>query len=398
MGAFKRLMSYGEALSAVCAARIPLASRDVATTQALGCLLAEDVVAPSDSPPFDRAAMDGYAVRAADTFAATAGAPVTLPLVASLAAGDVPSQALHAGEAMRIMTGAQMPPGADAVVMQEHAVEVAGSVRMTAPVVPLTHVSQRGEDIAAGATVLAAGSRLSPHAVALLISLGVRSCRVWTMPSVAVVTTGDELVAYGDEVPAGKIIDSNGPMLSAILGRCGCPVTYRAHARDSPDEITAALAAARAMADIVLVTGGSSFGERDYAQRLVAGLDIHGVAIKPGKPFGFAPGPVPVFLLSGYPVAAFVQIYLFVIPYLEALTGATILSRVTLPLAEGVSTSLGRAEVVRASVRDGTVVPLRRSGSSRLTSLAWAEGYVLSSPLREGMGEGDKYLFTSFLE
>jgi molybdopterin molybdotransferase len=148
-------------------------------------------------------------------------------------------------------------------------------------------------------------------------------------------------------------------MLASIATACGCAVCDCLQVPDDPEALRDALVRVRASSDIVLVTGGSSFGDKDYAREVIGGLVFHGVAVKPGKPFGFSAGTPPVFMMSGYPVAAFMQMYLFFIPYLEASTGASLLTRVALPAGEQLATSLGRAEVVRARVLDGVVMPIR---------------------------------------
>jgi molybdopterin molybdotransferase len=393
MGKFKRLLPYPEALDIIKGHALPLPSEAVGILSSRGRIVAADVVSDSASPPFDRAAMDGFAVIAADTQAAGA----RLAIVDSLSAGSVPSRTVAHGEAIRVMTGAMMPNGADAVLMQEYASDVDGdSIAVNKAVAPGTHISRKGEDIAQGQVVLRRGTLLAPEHVALLASLGIPSVHCHIMPRVAIIVTGDELVSPGSAAPEGSIIDTNSGMLASIATACGCAVCDCLQVPDDPEALRDALVRVRASSDIVLVTGGSSFGDKDYAREVIGGLVFHGVAVKPGKPFGFSAGTPPVFMMSGYPVAAFMQMYLFFIPYLEASTGASLLTRVALPAGEQLATSLGRAEVVRARVLDGVVMPIRRSGSSKLSSLAWADGYVLSSQRDEGITKGDTYLFTYF--
>jgi molybdenum cofactor synthesis domain-containing protein len=310
-----------EILSAVTA----LAPVAVDLADAHGLVLAADVVAGEDVPPFANTAMDGYAVRAVDTAGATADAPMRLRVVGELPAGRAPSTPVGAGEAIRIMTGAPMPAGADAVVMVERtATDGADGVLVQMEVVGGLHVRAAGGDLTTGEVVFPAGTRLAAAHVGVLRSVGATTVQAFPRPRVGVLSTGDELVESGPLEP-GKIRDSNRPMLLALAREAGMEAVDLGRAPDDEDTITRMLEDALERCDAVLTSGGVSVGDYDYvkaALERLGSLQWRQVAIKPAKPLAFGVvRDTPLFGLPGNPVSSLVSFELFARPALLQLAG-----------------------------------------------------------------------------
>jgi molybdopterin molybdotransferase len=351
----------------------------VALGDARGRVLAAAVVAARPLPGFDNAAMDGYAVRAADV-------PGTLPIASAVAAGATRVAPLVAGTAARILTGAPMPPGADAVVLQED-VEVVGA-RVTLPAA--THgenVRRAGEDVAIGELAVCAGVRLGVGELGLLAALGAGEVAVGRAPRVAVIATGDELVDVSVAPQPGQLVDSSAYALAAAIADAGGTVVRREIVRDDAAAIAAAVAAALRDCDAVVTTGGVSVGDRDHVRAALAAagcrLEAWKVAMKPGKPFAFGhDGRAPVFGLPGNPVSAVVAFELFVRPALLAMQGAAVVTRSRAPvaLASGYRKAAGRAHYLRARVTrdDGQLVARThaKQGSAMLSSLVGCNALV----------------------
>jgi molybdopterin molybdotransferase len=317
----------------------PVGVEDVDLEAAVGRYLATAPRARVPAPPHTCSAMDGYAVRAGDV-----AGPCALPVIGAVYAGDVP-RALAPGEAMRIFTGATLPQGADAVVREE-AVRAEGSLaRFAAAARPGENVRRAGEDVAAGDLALAPGTRVGARQAALLAAVGATHVSVHRRIRVAVLSTGDEVVS-------GRTPDSNGAALAALVRALGADPSRRA-VGDRLDEVAAAITAALAEADAVVTVGGVSVGERDHVPaalaRLGADVRVHGVPMKPGKPFLFAlAGGKPVFGLPGSPSACLVAFEVFARPALLALAGAARRERPALPLrlAEAAAGRPGRARIL----------------------------------------------------
>jgi molybdopterin molybdotransferase len=324
----------------------PVGVEDVDLEAAVGRYLATAPRARVPAPPHTCSAMDGYAVRAGDV-----AGPCALPVIGAVYAGDVP-RALAPGEAMRIFTGATLPQGADAVVREE-AVRAEGSLASFAAAArPGENVRRAGEDVAAGDLALAPGTRVGARQAALLAAVGATHVSVHRRIRVAVLSTGDEVVS-------GRTPDSNGAALAALVRALGADPSRRA-VGDRLDEVAAAITAALAEADAVVTVGGVSVGERDHVPaalaRLGADVRVHGVPMKPGKPFLFAlAGGKPVFGLPGSPSACLVAFEVFARPALLALAGAARRERPALPLrlAEAAAGRPGRARILWARLEPG---------------------------------------------
>lgn len=375
----------------------PLAAEVVDVRDCAGRVLAEDLHSALDVPGFARSAMDGYALRGEDSFGASDYEPVELELVGETLPGRRFAGALRAGQAVRVMTGAPLPDGADAVVRAEVCSERAGRVALREAAPPGKNVGQRGEDIRAGDFVLPGGRRLRPQDAGLLASIGVGRPRCVREPRVRLVITGDELVPAGARPEPPFIVDSNSVVLRALVQRDGGVVLPHALLPDRVDAIRAALL--EPGADVILVSGGSSVGSEDHAPRLVAEvgrLDFHGIAMRPSSPAGLGrigdlAAPTWVFLLPGNPVSCLCAYEFFAGPTLRALGGRSRAwphRRLRLPLARKLASAIGRTDYVRVRIEAGRVEPIATAGASILSSTVRAAGAVIVPRGSEGLPEG----------
>ncbi len=371
----------------------PLPAETVSLGDGAGRVLAADVRSTVDVPGFARSAMDGYALRGEDSFGAAEYTPLELRLVGVALPGRPFAGRVARGEAVRIMTGAPLPEGADAVAMAETCEEEGGVVRVSEAVSPKKNVGAAGEDVRAGELLLGAGRRLRPQDVGALASIGCGQVLVVRRPRVSLVITGDELLPVGARPEGASIVDSNSPMLAALIARDGGAVLPYAILPDRAERIREALLAPDA--DVVLVSGGSSVGQEDHAPRLVAELgtlDFHGISMRPSSPAGV--GRVAgrlVFLLPGNPVSCLCAYEFFAGPTLRALGGrprAWPHRRVRVPLARKISSAIGRTDYVRVALESGRAVPIATSGASILSSTVHAAGCVIVPRELEGMPEG----------
>jgi len=370
------LPSIDEALARVLEHVRPLPDEEVAVADAAGRVLAAAAVARVDLPPFASSAMDGYAVRAADT-------PGALVVAGHSAAGHPSDATLAAGQAIAISTGAVVPDGADAVVPVERT-RVAGAAVVVEHVRPGENVRPRGGDIAAGDAVLPAGAECGPAQLGALAAAGLETVRCARRPRVAVLATGSELRRPGEPLGPGEIYESNTVMLAAQLRRAGADAVVHDAVADDADAMRAALEQGLE-ADVLLTSGGVSVGEHDLVRGLLAELGaaevFWRVAVKPGKPVAFSTrGSTLVFGLPGNPVSSFVGFELFVRPALAALQGAVDPRPVFLPgrLEVSLQRNAARDELVRARIGDGGLAtPLRGQESHMIARAAHANGLVL---------------------
>ena len=390
MREFKRLTPYRKALEMVLNDLSGIEEAEEAPLdEAIGRVLAEDVESPMDLPPFDRAAVDGYALRAEDTFQAREYRPVELKVIDEIAAGEESREKVESGTAVKLLTGAKVPEGANAVLMQEMAERKGEKILVLRPVAPGQNVAFAGEDVKKGEVVLREGDVLRPQDVSLLKALGFKTARVKRKPRVGIIVTGSELIEGFDEVAMkrGRIPESNSVMLKGLVKEYfGEPVFYGVFPDDEA-AIRGAIERARNESDIVLVTGGSAFGDRDFAHRFV-NLLFHGCTNKPGRPIGYGER---VFIMSGYPVAVFAQFHLYVKHALAKLVGAKSYEvKVRAELTERIPSQLGRHEFVKVFYRGGKASPIKRRGSGIISSLVESNGYIEIPEDSEGYLEGEE--------
>ena len=375
------------------ASGIGMKTENVPLFSAVGRTLAADLTSAEDVPAFDRTTVDGYAVRAADTFGAGAAIPAQINVIGAIAMGEAPRFSLQAGECAAISTGGMLPHGADAAVMVEHTDEAHGLCLVYRAVAPGENVTRRGDDIAAGNIVLHKGTRIGAPQIGVLSALGIYEIPVFKKPVVAVISTGDELV---HESPAlGQVRDVNGYLLSALIERAGGEPLFFGAVADNRQKIADALLDCLERADAVLISGGSSAGTRDMTVGILDELGevfFHGIAMKPGKPtiFGKANGK-SVFGLPGHPLAAYFVFRLIVAEYLRTVLSQSADKPVrTAVLATNIPSNHGREEYICVHINEnGEAVPLHTK-SGVISVLSAADGFIRIPRDTEGLARGAK--------
>jgi molybdopterin molybdotransferase len=367
----------------------PLASLDLTLADAHGCILDEGVEAAFPLPPFDNSAMDGYAVRSSDVATASEQSPVVMPVIGDIAAGTTTAYSVQPGLCVRIMTGAPMPPGADAVVPVESSDGGVAQVAITAPAPVGQHVRPAGSDAAAGTEVLARGAHLGATQVGLLAAVGRDRVRVRPRPRVVVLSTGSELVDPGSPLSYGKIYDSNSTLLTAAAREAGAIAFRVGIVPDDPGTLLNTLEDQLIRADAIVTSGGVSVGAYDVVKEVltrVGSVQFDKVAMQPGMPQGFGtigPDNTPFFGLPGNPVSSYVSFEVFVRPALRRMIGVEPLSRpvVRARVSEPLRSPPGRRSYLRAflSVEAGAYVvrPVGHPGSHLIASLAAANALIV---------------------
>ena len=399
MGQFLEAVTPDEARRIL--SRFPAITRreQIELADANGRVLCEDVLVPEPLPAFDRSLMDGYAVRARETFGAGESSPAYLALAGRIAMGATAPGPLPEGAAFEISTGGSMPAGADAVAMIEHCREAgAAQVEVGRAVVPGENVLKAGEDLAVGAVLVRRGRRLRPQDVLALASLGVGEVHVFARPRVAILSTGDELVPVDVKPGPGQVRDANGWALAAQMEEAGATAVRLGICRDEPVLLEAAVRTALPEVDALFVSGGSSQGARDSTAQVLArfgppGVLAHGISVAPGKPTILAgAGAKPLLGLPGHPVSSLVVTRLFVNPLLRRLGGESgpldpFAGRIKATLARSVASKPGREDWVRVSLADGVAEPLLK-GSGAVSTALRADGLVCIPLDAEGLAAG----------
>ncbi|WP_181704114.1 molybdopterin biosynthesis protein [Chthonobacter albigriseus] len=389
----------------------PLGSERVPLDEAVGRVLAADIAAPVDAPPFDRALVDGFAVRAADLAGASEAAPAVLRLLPEvIACGVQPTLTVEAGTATAIATGGPLPRGADAVVMVEHT-EPAGpdAVAVAKAANPGQFVGYAGSDIARGETLLRRGAVIGAREIGMLATCGLGDVPVFVKPRVAVISTGDELVEPGRPLRPAAVFDANGPIVAAALRENGCSAVRLGALPDDPEILAREIRRAHTEHDAVILSGGTSKGAGDLTYRIVAdlgapGIVVHGVALKPGKPLLLAVADgKPVVVLPGFPTSAMFTFHDIVLPVLREMAGlpprGAASVQATVPVR--VASELGRAEFVMVSLLNGPDGPLAYplgKGSGAVTAFARADGFFAVDALADAMPAGSKVTVTLLSE
>src|SRR5262245_10469550 len=382
MRPIRETIPFEEARALIVEAGAPVARTErVALRDALNRVVAAPVRSTLDVPPFDRAAMDGFAVRAEDTFGAGRHEPKTLRAIEKIYTGQVPQRAVGHGECIEIATGAPMPEGADAVVMVEETERGADDeVRIFTPVYPRQHVGRRAADIAAGAAVLPDGELLAPSRIGALAAVGAMEIEVVAKPRVAILSTGNEIVDPGERLGPGQIYDINRFTLASLVSAHGGVPVVLSSAPDTLDALSAAIDTALAE-DVIVFSGGSSVGERDLILDVLKARGevlFHGVAVKPGKPtvFGRVAGK-PVLGMPGYPTSCLSNGYMLLVPMLRRMARLPEHHPriVRVPLARRIVSTTGRHQFYTVRLVDGSAAPAFKA-SGDITSMAHADGYI----------------------
>lgn len=378
MRPLKELIPLDEALRMVMDVARPVERRErVDLADALRRVAAEDVLSPRDVPLADRAAMDGYALRAEDTLA---GSPAVLRRIETLYAGSIPKRVVSSGTCAEIATGATLPRGADAVVMVEDTVSDGDEVRVRRVVRAGEHVYRRGDDLHKGSPVVREGEVLTPAKLGALAAIGRDRTAVFARPRVAILTSGDEVIPPGRPIRAGQVYDVNSQTLAAVVSENGGEPVRLGPVRDRLDALRAALRRAR-KADLVVLSGGSSVGEKDLivdVLRSEGEVLFHGISVRPGKPTVLGRvGRVPVLGMPGNPTSCLNNAYVILAPMLRRMARRPppIERIVEVPLAERVVSVRGRTDFVTVRLVDGRAVPASK-GSGAITSMAHADGYL----------------------
>jgi len=394
------LMPIDEALARLLdKASVTAGVESVAVEAAVGRVLAESPIAAVDVPPADNSSMDGYAVCIADL---DAEQETALPISARIPAGQAPGT-LQPGSCARIFTGAEIPAGADAVVMQEQTRIEGDHVVFPAGVKPQANIRPKGQDIEQGAATLAQGTRLQPADLGVLASTGLAEVKVYKPLRVALLCTGDELVEPGQPLAAGQIYNSNRFILAGLVEKLGMQLVNLGRVRDTAEDTARALREAAQQADLIISTGGVSVGEEDHVKAEVeklGSLDLWRIKIKPGKPlaYGQVQG-VPFFGLPGNPASSLITFCLFARPYLLKMQGATLDKPLLMQLPAGFTRTraIVRQEYLRARFEDGRVMPFANQSSGVLSSASWANGLAVVPPDTQ-VAEGDLIGFIPFSE
>ncbi len=397
-------ISLKEARGIVLGAAVETGAESVRFNESLFRILAKDVFSGIDNPPFDRAMMDGYAVVSSDTAEATSKRPVSLRIVGSISIGDAPGFTVKKGEAARIMTGAPVPEGADCVLRVEDSKEKDEMVRLFSSIEPSRDISPIGEDVKRGGLLLKKGRLLKPQDLGILAATGNHTVSVKKKPRVLIASTGSELLEPGEEMRPGSIYDINTYTVSALVENLGGMPEVYGIIKDDELELERLL---KSDFDVLILSGATSVGEKDFVPNVIkrcGSILFHGVNVRPGSPVGF--GIVegkPVFMLPGFPVSCFTTVELLVTPFLQKMLGREVVPpypAVTGVLKEPIRSQKGTSTFVRAQItKKGDVFevrPIAHKGSSLISTLTAADGYVLVDEEREGLAPGESvtaYLF-----
>ncbi len=388
---FRKLMTFEEAQRAIRDQFKPvfLGEEDAVLLESYNRVLNENIVSTLDIPPFNRSTVDGYAVKAADTFGADENEPATFRVSGTVNIGEQPNIVLAKGEAIEIVTGAPIPEGADAVVMVEDTERESDELHVFSVVTVNENIMKKGSDIKKGATVLKKGKVLGSSEIGVLAALGLTKVKVLKIPVIAVLSTGGEITEPGKVLPAGKIYDINAFSLSTAVIESGAKPVYLGVVPDDKVALSKALQNAVASSDMVITSGGVSVGPRDYTPQIVdslgkPGIIVYGIAVKPGKPttVGFL-GDKPIFSLPGHPTSALLIFYLLARPLIQQLAGRPVapMKNVRAFAGSRMFSAKGRRTFVMVNLefdKDCRLLaePVESGASGAISTLANADGFV----------------------
>jgi molybdenum cofactor synthesis domain-containing protein len=391
---FKSTISIDDARALLRAGVTPIARTEtIEVGRAAGRVAAADLASTIFVPPFSRSAMDGYAVRADDTLGATPDRPARLHIVERVFTGATPTHVVGEGQCAEIATGAPLPDGADAVVMVEETARIdADHVAIRAQATPRQNIGRKGADISPGDLVVRRGDLLNPSRLGAVAAIGCAQVEVFAKPRVAILSTGNEVIAPGEPLSPGQIYDVNRFTLAAVVEAHGGVAEMHAPARDTLDALQASLTAC-ADADVMIFSGGSSVGDRDLLVDLVAqrgDMIFHGIAVKPGKPTMFAlVGGKPFFGMPGNPTSCLSNAYILLVPFLRATARLPLYAprTVTATLGRRIVSQAGRHQFYTVRVVDSVALPAFK-GSGDITSLSQADGYIEIPATQDTVDEG----------
>ena len=384
---------------------LPLQSEDISITSAAGRIIAKDIVSPVDLPDFYRSSMDGYAVRAQDTFGATESLPVYLQIIGEVLMGEELGVVINKGTAAKISTGGMLPKGSDAVAILEHAQAIdKNSIEALYSVAPGENVVQVGEDIKKGEALVKKGHKIRPQDIGAFAGIGIDRVAVYAKPKVAVITTGNEIIDIKEDSRFGCVRDINSYYLSTVINNDGGIPVRKGISKDDYSQLRRMIEESLSGADVVVLSGGSSVGARDLTAKVIndigkPGVLVHGISIKPGKPtiIGVVNNK-PVFGLPGHPVAVGVSYGLFVKRVIRSITGIALKDgefadrMVKARLLKNIASASGREDYIRIEIRneDGELTALPILGKSGLIStLVKATGYIVIPENRLGIEAGE---------
>ncbi len=401
---FSRLTLLDDALKKMQAYITPASLDEVETSKALNRVLATDIISELDIPPFNRSAMDGYAVKAEDTFSASPSNPKVIKKIGTVEIGEHTDLVLTSGEAVRISTGAAIPQGSDSVIKIEDTDIDGDKVSLYTSIVPGKNISKRGEDIPRGTEILRSGITIKASHIALLSSLGIKHVKIKTKPKVSVFAVGDELIEVGNPLPPNKIYNSNSPMVSSLVETYGGSVVRELNLKDSKDEIRNKLIKSSADSKIIIFTGGTSVGTKDFLPEIMhknGEVLVHGIAMRPGSPvlIGLMDQSL-VFCLPGTPVAAYICFLLIVGTTIKKMLGCMNIDprvEIIATISKDVPVSrMGYRHFLRVKLEKKEnhflALPVRLKGSGIISSLTQSDGIVEISEDKEGLKKGEKVL------
>ncbi len=382
-----------------------LQKETILVAKSLGRVLAEDVVSDIDVPHFDRSAVDGYAVRSHDTFGSSPTNPMVFDLVGSVGIGQIPDIDVGKLQAIGMATGAPLPKGADAVVMLEYTERIGeGKIEIYRPATPWNNVSKRGEDVKMGEKVLGKGTVLQPQDLGMLVAVGVDQVKVVRKPKIAILSTGNELVESRSELVLGKVVDVNRIVISAAIKDLGGDPVDLGIVKDKVGDIRSRISKGLNGSDMVLVSGGTSVGAKDFVPKIVdslgePGIIVHGVSMRPGKPTALAVvNGKPLILLPGYPVAAIISFNIFAKPVIAKMFGAplakmfkqTIRARLLRRLPSRSGTRDYARVLVKKTEAGYVAEPVRITGAGVISSIVAANGLVVVPEDTEGFEKDEE--------
>lgn len=389
-----KLLPVKQALKIIEDTLKPTDTEKISLEDAYHRVIAGDVRSLLDSPSFSRSAMDGYAVKAEDTFSSSANSPVELTVIDRIGAGSMSHAIVEEGKAVKIATGAPLPQGADAVVMDEYVQEQGDELQVESPLTPGENVSFQGEDVEKGDIIIKGGKLLEPQDLAIIASGGYSEVTIHRKPQIAVLNTGSELVMPSPNIKGAEVVNSNHYTLKALVESCLAVPTLN-HVEDDVLKVKDEFERLLKTHDALITTGGTAISKGDVVVEVADQLGevlFHGVAMRPGKPFAFAEiDGKPVFMLSGYPVAAMVQYDVLVRKSIEKMQNIykpSVLVKKT--AARKIPSTLGRTDYVRAKADGDKVTPLNIKGSTIIRSMVDSNCYIVIEENLEGVAEGEK--------